>query len=735
MIYQSSTLFLQERANRIVELCFSTAGSVNKLDLETLQHLDQALDTLYQYEDLAGLILTTDKASFIVGADITQFLTLFNRPKEELAQWLTFANNLFNRLEDLSVPTVSALTGHVLGGGCECVLATDFRIASTTTSIGLPETKLGIIPGFGGTVRLPRLIGADSAMEAITKGKTYTAEQALKIGLIDAIVEQDVLLNSALDTLQSAIQGKLDWKTRRSNKTHPLTLPQIEQQLCFQVAQSIVKNLSGKHYPAPLAAVNTISEAAMMDRKKALDVERKHFIELAQSQQAHALIGLFLNDQQLKSSAKHVGQPSIDSLSSLGVIGAGIMGGGIAYQAATKNIHVVVKDIQQSALDLGLSEAANLLNKQLEKGKIDPQEQARVLNRIRPTLHYAELESIPMVIEAVVENPKVKGSVLTEIEQVVSENTIIASNTSTIPINLLAQSLTKPERFCGMHFFNPVHRMPLVEIIRGEQTSEETIAQVVSLSLKMGKSPVVVNDCPGFFVNRVLFPYLTAFRLLVQDGADFTRIDQVMEQQFGWPMGPAYLLDIVGLDTVHHAQQVMDNSYPERATSVTNDIVNELYNAGKFGQKSHSGFYDYAEQNKKQRVVSKQTLTLLERMNLPSTLDSTDEALMDRMMIPMINEVLLCLEQGIIASAAEADMALVYGLGFPAFRGGVCRYLDQMGMQTYFSKLERFQHLGPIYKAPPLLFEMINSNKTFYSRQYQSGLPDSPVDTHHKGAK
>ena len=735
MIYQSSTLFLQERTKHIVELCFSSSSSVNKLDLETLQHLDKALDKLYQYQGLAGLILTTNKSTFIVGADITQFLTLFTRPTSELTYWLKYANHIFNRLEDLPVPTVSALTGHVLGGGCECVLATDFRIASTTTSIGLPETKLGIIPGFGGTVRLPRLIGADSAMEAITKGKAYTAEQALKLGIIDAIVEQDILVNSALDTLQSAIQGKLDWKTRRTNKTQPLKLPQAEQKLCFQVAKSIIKNLSGKHYPAPLAAVNTISEAAMMKREQALDVERKHFIELAQSQQAHALIGLFLNDQQLKSSAKQAVQLTLSSFSSVGVIGAGIMGGGIAYQAAAKNMAVVVKDIQQTALDLGLSEAANLLSKQLEKGKIDTQEQAQVLNRITPTLHYAELESVPIVIEAVIENPKVKGSVLAEIEQVVSENTIIASNTSTIPINVLAQSLTKPERFCGMHFFNPVHRMPLVEIIRGKKTSEETIAQVVFLSLKMGKSPVVVNDCPGFFVNRVLFPYLTAFRLLVQDGADFSRIDQVMEQQFGWPMGPAYLLDVVGLDTAHHAQQVMDNSYPERATKVTKDIVTELYNLGLYGQKSRSGFYDYSKQQQKTKSASEQVLTLVKEINSSPVLNDSNEELIDRMMIPMINEVLLCLEQGIVSSAAEADMALVYGLGFPAFRGGVCRYLDQLGMQTYFDKLEKYKHLGPIYQAPPLLITMINNHNTFYSSQYQSRLPKTSVNSCHKGAE
>ncbi len=593
MIYQAKTLQVKELQDGIAELNFCSPESVNKLDLATLTALNEALDALHQHSGLKGLILTSNKPAFIVGADITEFLGLFAMPDAELDQWLVFANTIFNKLEDLPVPTLSALTGFTLGGGCECVLATDFRIGDKTTSIGLPETKLGIMPGFGGTVRLPRLIGADSAMEIITQGKACRAEEALKLGLLDAIVDSDKLLESALNTITQAINEKIDWVGRRKQKTSPLTLSKMESMMSFTMAKGVVAQVAGKHYPAPMTAVVTIEQAARSSRDEALDIERQHFIKLAKSTEAQALVGLFLNDQHIKGLAKHSAKSASQDTQRAAVLGAGIMGGGIAYQSATKGVPVLMKDIAQPSLDLGMTEASKLLNKQLERGKIDGFKMAGILASITPSLHYAGIEQANVIVEAVVENPKVKAAVLSEVESQVSDNTIITSNTSTIPINLLAKSLKRPENFCGMHFFNPVHRMPLVEIIRGEKTSDDTINRVVAYAAKMGKSPIVVNDCPGFFVNRVLFPYFGGFSLLLRDGADFTQIDKVMERQFGWPMGPAYLLDVVGLDTAHHAQAVMAEGFPERMGKQGRDAIDVLYEANKYGQKNGHGFYSY----------------------------------------------------------------------------------------------------------------------------------------------
>ncbi|UTT83464.1 fatty acid oxidation complex subunit alpha FadB [Vibrio pelagius] len=723
MIYQANTLQVKELQDGIAELSFCAPASVNKLDLATLESLDKALDALNDHAGLRGLILTSNKDAFIVGADITEFLGLFAKPEAELEEWLIFANSIFSKLEDLPVPTLSMMRGHALGGGCECVLATDFRIGDKTTSIGLPETKLGIMPGFGGCVRLPRVIGADSAMEIITQGKACRADEALKVGLLDAIVETDQLLESAINTVSLAASEKLDWVARRKQKTSALSLSKLEAMMSFTMAKGLVAQKAGPHYPAPITSVIAIEEAARCDRDAALDIERKHFIKLAKSEEAKALVGLFLNDQYIKGIAKKAGKSASKATERAAVLGAGIMGGGIAYQSALKGVPVMMKDIAQASLDLGMNEASKLLNKRLSRGRIDGFKMAGILSSITPSLHYAGIEQSDVIVEAVVENPKIKAAVLSEVEQQVNPDTVITSNTSTIPINLLAKSLQRPENFCGMHFFNPVHRMPLVEIIRGEHTSDETINRVVAYAAKMGKSPIVVNDCPGFFVNRVLFPYFGGFSMLLRDGADFTKIDKVMERKFGWPMGPAYLLDVVGLDTAHHAQDVMAQGFPERMGKEGRDAIDALFEANKFGQKNGSGFYSYSvdKRGRPKKAFSEDILPILADVcQAPQEFD--EETIIQRVMIPMINEVVLCLEEGIIASPQEADMALVYGLGFPPFRGGVFRYLDSVGIANFVETAKGYQDLGAMYQVPQLLLDMAEKGESFYDAQQASSL-------------
>ncbi|WP_318433784.1 fatty acid oxidation complex subunit alpha FadB [Photobacterium leiognathi] len=715
MIYQGETLSVSYLEDGIAELSLNAQGPVNKFNISTLESFNQALNALYQQPDLKGLIITSAKEAFIVGADITEFLGLFAKPEAELSQWLSHANDIFNKLEDLPVPTLSAINGYALGGGCECVLATDFRVADTKARIGLPETKLGIMPGFGGTVRLPRLIGADSAMEIITAGKDKKAQDALKLGLVDAVVEPDNLKCAALAMIKSAIDGKLDWQQRRQQKQAPLGLNKIEATMSFTTAKGMVAKVAGKHYPAPMAAVTTIEQAARCSRDEALTIENQHFVKLAKTDVAEALVSIFLNDQYIKGQAKKATKAAKPTDHAM-VLGAGIMGGGIAYQSALKGTPVLMKDIAEASLTLGMTEAAKLLNKKLERGRIDGLTMASVLSSITPSLHYAGADSVDVVVEAVVENPKVKAAVLADVEAQVSDDTVIASNTSTIPINLLAQSLKRPENFCGMHFFNPVHRMPLVEIIRGEKTSQQTIDRIVAYAAKMGKSPIVVNDCPGFFVNRVLFPYFAGFSLLLQDGADFVQVDKVMEKQFGWPMGPAYLLDVVGIDTAHHAQTVMAEGFPERMGKNGKDAIDVMFEAQRFGQKNGIGFFSYSldRKGKPKKSLSEDAHALLAPVSKPQT-EFESDAIIARMMIPMINEVVRCLEENIIATPAEADMALVYGLGFPPFRGGVFRYLDSLGLANYVALADQYAHLGALYDVPQGLREKAAQGETYYN--------------------
>ncbi|WP_099075208.1 fatty acid oxidation complex subunit alpha FadB [Proteus alimentorum] len=750
MLYQSENIQADWVKQGIVELTFNAKGSINKLDTKTVAMLSEALTVLEATPGLNGVILRSEKPAFIVGADITEFLSLFDAPEEELTQWLHFSNQIFSRLEDLPVPTVSAINGYALGGGCECVLATDFRIASPDLRIGLPETKLGIMPGFGGSVRLPRLIGVDNALEIITAGKDVDAQTALQNGLIQAIVPLENLKESAISLIEQAIEGKIDWKAARHPKTVPLRLTELEHKMSFSVAKGMVMKVAGPHYPAPITAVKTIEKAAFLNRDEALALETENFVKLTRTDVAKALVGIFLNDQYVKNITKkrHAELPK-----QAAVLGAGIMGGGISYQSALKGIPVVMKDINPKSLELGMNEALSLLQKRHEKGRMNAVDMAKTLASIQPTLNYASVSDADVIVEAVVENPKVKATVLAETEALLADNAILASNTSTIPISLLAKSLKRPENFCGMHFFNPVHRMPLVEIIKGEKTSEETINRIVSYASKMGKTPIIVNDCPGFFVNRVLFPYFAGFSLLLRDGADFIAVDKVMEKAFGWPMGPAYLLDVVGIDTANHAQAVMAHGFPDRMGTIERDAIAAylldvvgidtanhaqavmahgfpdrmgtierdaialLYEQQRYGQKNNHGFYNYSvdKRGKKQKSVDDQIQTLLQQ-HAGKTQEFSQDAIIARMMIPMINEVIRCLDEGIIASPAEADIALVYGLGFPPFRGGVFRYLDTIGLAQFVADAQQYASLGPLYQIPESLKQKAQRNETYYPK-------------------
>jgi len=716
MIYESSTLSVSYIKDGIAELKFDAKdGSVNKFDQQTLLSFDEAVTALQGLKDLKGVVMTSGKSAFIVGADITEFTTHFDAPEEQLTEWLGKVNATFNGFEDLACPTIAAINGFALGGGCEATLLADYRIADTTAVLGLPETKLGIMPGWGGTVRLPRLIGADNALMWITGATNNKAEKALKVGAIDAVVAPEKLKQAAIEMLEDAIAGKFDWQARRAEKQAPLTLSPIENMMSFSTAKGMVAAKAGKHYPAPMTALKCVEKSAAMTRDKALTVETKGFIKLAKTDVARSLVGIFLSDQLLKGQAKSAAKKA-QKVEKAAVLGAGIMGGGIAYQSASKGTPIVMKDINQAALDLGLNEASGILNKQLKRGRIDGKKLAKVLNNITPTLNYESVKDVDIVVEAVVENPKVKAMVLAEVEGHLSEDAVLTSNTSTISINALAKSLKRPEKFCGMHFFNPVHKMPLVEIIRGENTSEETIATVVAYAAKMGKSPIVVNDCPGFFVNRVLFPYFGGFAKLINDGADFAAVDKVMEKQFGWPMGPAYLLDVVGMDTAHHAQAVMAEGFPTRMAKDKRDAIDAMFDAGRFGQKNDKGFYNHSldRRGRPAKKVAPEAIELIKAVASESKEFSSEE-IIARTMIPMIIETIRCLEEGIIATPNEGDMGLVFGVGFPPFHGGVFRYVDTMGVAAFVELADSYAHLGEMYKVTSGMREKAAAGTTYYN--------------------
>ncbi|GAB3318110.1 fatty acid oxidation complex subunit alpha FadB [Haliea atlantica] len=715
MIYQSDALTVTRLDGDIAELHFDLQGeSVNKFNAATVQCLSEALDALEAESGLKGLLVTSGKPVFIVGADITEFTGLFAAGKDKISEFTGPNNTNFNRLQALPYPSAVAINGYALGGGFEVCLACDFRVMSSAAKVGLPETKLGILPGWGGTVRLPRIVGVDTAVTWIATAAEQRPDAALKAGAVDAVAAPEQLREVTLTTLQQAIDGKLDYQARRQAKSGPLPLNDTEATMAFFTTKAMVQQQAGRNYPAPVKVVEVMEQARSMRLEDALKVEAEGFADLAVTPQAAALVGVFLSDQLLGKKAKGWEKQADRKIRRGAVLGAGIMGGGIAYQSAYKGTPVLMKDIAQEGLDLGMAEAGKLLAKRVDRGQMNPGKMAEVLSSITPTLDYTGFEEADVVVEAVIENEKVKRSVLAETEGKVTEDTILASNTSTISITRLAEALKRPENFCGMHFFNPVHAMPLVEVIRGEKTSDTAVARTVAYANKMGKKAVVVKDCPGFLVNRTLFPYFDGFSKLLRDGADFQAVDKAMER-WGWPMGPAYLLDVVGIDTAVHAAEVMAEGFPDRMKLDFKTGTEVMFENERYGQKNGKGFYDYSpdKRGKPKKTPVDETYELIAPV-VGERVEFSEEDIVFRMMLPMATEMARCLEDEIVGTPAEADLALLYGLGFPPFRGGIFRWIDSIGMDKLAEASDKFAELGKSYELTEGMREMLSSGKTYY---------------------
>jgi 3-hydroxyacyl-CoA dehydrogenase/enoyl-CoA hydratase/3-hydroxybutyryl-CoA epimerase/enoyl-CoA isomerase len=595
-------------------------------------------------------------------------------------------------------------------------MAATYRVASTAAVVGQPEVKLGIIPGFGGTVRLPRIVGVDNAIEMIASGREVKADEALKLRLVSAVVAPEHLERAAMTLLKREAAGTR-WRQVRDEKKGPVRLNGIERLMAFNASKAFVAGQAGPNYPAPVEAIKAMEATAHEDRAAGLAAEVRAFAKLAKTEQAASLIAIFHADQFLKKKSRQQTGGAKD-IKLAAVLGAGIMGGGIAYQSASRGVPVLMKDIKAEAIEAGLGEAARLLDRQVERGRISRLEMGKALGAIQATYSYGDFGAVDIVVEAVVENPEVKKKVLAETEAALGAGAVLATNTSTIPIDSLGGALKRPERFCGMHFFNPVHRMPLVEVIRGAKSSPETIATVVAYALKLGKTPIVVKDCPGFLVNRVLAPYMAAFQLLVAEGAPIETLDKTMER-WGWPMGPATLSDVVGLDTAYHAGQVMAKAFPDRiAGDAEQSPTALLYKAGRYGQKNGAGYYAYTKdrRGKDQKSFDPAVLEILKPGLRGGAETIEGDAIVERMMLPMIVEAARCLQEGIVDTPTELDMSMVFGLGFPPFRGGLLMYADRLGPAELVKRCEAHAKLGKLYEPPQLLRDQAQAGKGFYAK-------------------
>ncbi|RJG18831.1 fatty acid oxidation complex subunit alpha FadB [Massilia cavernae] len=715
-MYQGQGIRVLRLQDGLVELCFDRSGeSINKLDARTVAEFKQAIALIAAEPGVRGLLMTSAKDAFIVGADITEFGARFEQTAEAIAAQVRIDNEIFVACEDLAIPSVAAINGFALGGGLEMALCASLRVMAQTAQVGLPEVKLGLFPGFGGTVRLPRVAGPAVALGWIAGGKPASADAALTAGVVDAVAAPDALRASALAMLNQAANGELDWQARQQRKRVGVALGGAEATALFAAERARLQAGSPAHQPAALMALELMESALGCERSAALDLEAAAFGRVAKTQAASALVQAFLNEQALKKRYKDHARQATPVVQAA-VLGAGIMGGGIAFTSARRGTPVRMKDISVAQLELGMTEAAKQLARQVKSGRLSQPKANSVLGSITPQLDDTGFDAVDFVVEAVVENLQVKHKVLAALEDAVAPGTVIASNTSSLRIDDIGAPLKRPEDFVGMHFFNPVPVMALVEVIRGERTSNHAVSTAVGYAVAMGKTPIVVKDCPGFLVNRILTPYINAFSQLVADGADFEQVDKAMEA-FGWPMGPAYLQDVVGMDTGVHVIDVIGAGYPQRMPAVERNAVKLLASRQLYGQKSGAGFYAYAADagGRLRKSSSKEAQALVATLQPKGRRDFSDAEIVDRMMLPMLVEAAHALEDGVVDTPAELDTALLLGLGFPAWAGGALKYADWLGLADVVARCDRHAELGPAYHATPRMRAMAQQAARYYA--------------------
>jgi 3-hydroxyacyl-CoA dehydrogenase/enoyl-CoA hydratase/3-hydroxybutyryl-CoA epimerase/3-hydroxyacyl-CoA dehydrogenase/enoyl-CoA hydratase/3-hydroxybutyryl-CoA epimerase/enoyl-CoA isomerase len=697
---------------QIALVTFDLPGSrANTMGQAVLAELERLLAELKGRTDLAGLILQTGKPGmFIAGADLRELGTA--RPAAEQVRAATRRGlDIIAGFERLPFPTVAAIDGTCMGGGLELVLGFDYRIAGShpKAEVGFPEVKIGIFPGWGGTQRLPRLIGPSLAAEMICGGEPVKAARARELGIVFDVVPSERLIDEARRLLEWTHESG-EWREIRRRKQQPIGLTEQQASFTFAVIRAQVMEKTKGQFPAPLAAVDAMARGCNLPLDEGLKIESELVTPLIGSPISRNLIAVFFMTQRLQKDPG-VANASIRprSVERVGVLGAGLMGAGIAGAHIRRGVPAALLDSVPQALEKGLANITKVMQTRIEIGRMSPADMIAALGRLTPTQSLAALADRDVVIEAIIENEEAKTKLYRELMPVLRKDAILASNTSTISITRMAKSVDRPELFAGMHFFNPVDRMQLVEVIRGERTSDETVVTLVALAKAISKTPIVVRDCPGFLVNRILFPYLNESLVLLEEGANPRAIDEAAVV-YGMPMGPVTLNDLVGLDTSLYAGRVVNTAFADRAK--TTRILDELVAAGRLGQKSGAGFYSYARGAR--GADDPAFAAILERCRTGRR-EFGQEEITDRLFLPMLVEASRVLAEGIVREPGDVDMGLILGIGFPSFRGGLLRWADGIGLPQVLEKLKKYETLGPRFHATELMRRLASERRGFYS--------------------
>ena len=684
----------------------------NVLSSAVLAELALLLDEVYSRPDVVGLIVHSGKpGTFIAGADLREFVASLHAPKAEVTALCQRGQSIFSRLSSGPFLSVAAIDGICVGGGAELACWCDCRVVSTNprTEIGFPEVKLGLYPGWGGTARAPRIIGLANAVEMITSGESVDAAAAMSLGLASDMVPADQLVEASIRLICAELAGG-DWRKNRQHRQGPLSIEPTELAFLGATAAAYIQQETKGRYPAPLAALELMLETCECAADDALSREAAGMAELFGSPINAALLNVFfLTDRNKRDTGLDRAGVVPGAIQTVGVIGAGIMGSGIAAANLKQETPVVLTDASAAVLTAG----ARSVLEEAAFDKKTKQPDARKALQLGPLLTVAhsdaEIAACDLVVEAIIENADAKRKLYARLEPQLKTGAILASNTSTIPITKLAEGLLRPEQFCGLHFFNPVRRMKLVEVIRGRKTSDETVATAVAYAKRIGKSPIVVNDGPGFLVNRLLFPYMNEAIELLCDGASMKEIDRA-STAFGMPLGPIALYDMVGLDTAMYAGRTMWEAFPDRV--IASPLIPALVKSGRLGQKSGAGFFSY--QNKKKAAEDDPAVEKIINNYRRGQRKFTAEELTNRLFLPMLLEATRVLEERIVRDVRDVDLGLIFGLGFPPFKGGLLFWADTVGAAPIVEKLRPLEALGGRMQPTPLLLEMAAAGRKFY---------------------
>lgn len=721
---------------KIWQVTFDLPGEkVNKFNKRVMDDfgaLIQDLERLAKDGKIDSLVVISGKPGiFIAGADIE--LIQAARTAADAEALSRAGQKLLDRWEDLPFAKVAAINGVALGGGCEFSLACDAIVMSNDPAarIGLPEVMLGVIPGMGGCVRLPRKVGLATALDLILTSKNLNGERAFKAGLAEACLPKE---NFEESVVQWTLARSEDLKQGKRIALEPklggmggvvgsaLEKTGIGRGIMLKKAREGVMSKTRGNYPAPLEAITVLGQTGGTygakirgeARERAMSREAQGFGKAAATDVSKNLIRLFFLTEAVKKSQglpAGVSVPAYQPIKTGAVLGAGVMGGGIAQLFADKGISARMKDLSNAALALGIQSASKIFSRQLKKRRINRRQYMQKLNHIAPVTDYSGFQSSRIVVEAIVENLEIKQKVLKELEGQVKDDCVIASNTSSLSVSKMQSVMSRPERFGGMHFFNPVHKMPLVEVIRGDKTSDQTVAEIFQFSKQLGKTPIVVKDAPGFLVNRLLAPYLNEATYCLADGAPIDEIDRAL-LDFGMPMGPMELVDEVGVDVAEKVAHILNDAFGTRMPPAP--LNAKVVAAKRLGKKNGKGLYEYGAEGR-DRNLNPEIYTILGVSPQPGKLAA--EEIVERCILPMINEASRCLEERVVADANDVDLGMIMGTGFPPFRGGLLQYADTLGAKTIVDRLRKYQaRFGERFEPAPALLKRAESGQTFHVR-------------------